>query len=123
MSTVFSEPIYLGDLVKFEEDNRYSRDTITVAAGQNLALGTVLAMLNNKAVTLNPNATDGSETVVGILIDDVDATVADTESVMVSRNAAVSDQYVIWPAGMTAQQQSAATAALNALGVVIRTGA
>lgn len=123
MSTVFSEPIYLGDLLKFEEDNRYSRDLITVAAGQNLVLGTVLAMTNGQAVAFNPNATDGSETVVGVLLDDVDATLAATESIMVSRNALLSDRYVVWPAGITSQQQAAATAALNALGVVIRTGA
>lgn len=123
MSTVFSEMIYLGDLLKFEEENRYSRDTITVGAGQNLALGTVLGMLNNKVVALNPAGTDGSETVVGVLIDDADATAGDTESVMASRNAIVSDQYIIWPAGITAAQQASAIAELNLLGVVIRKGA
>jgi len=32
----------LGDLLKYEAPNLYSRDRITVAAGQTLALGTVL---------------------------------------------------------------------------------
>lgn len=122
MSTVFTEMNYLGDLLKYEEEILYSRDTITVAAGQNLLLGTVLGMLNNKAVALNPAATDGAETVVGILIDDVDATI-DTESVMVSRNVTVSDQYVIWPTSITASQKTAALAQLNQLGIVIRIGA
>ena len=123
MSTVFNEQIYLGDLLKFEEENLYSRDTITVAAGQNLLLGTVLGMLGSKAVALSPAATDGSEKAIGILIDDVDATAADSESVMVSRNATVSDRYVIWPTGITATQKSAAIAELNVLGVVLRQGA
>lgn len=123
MSTVFNESIYLGDLLKFEEESLYSRDTITVAAGQNLMLGTVLGMLGNKAVALSPAATDGSETVVGILIDDVDATAADIECVMVSRNAMVSDRYVIWPGGITATQKSTAIAELNLLGVALRQGA
>lgn len=122
MSTVFLEMNYLGDLLKYEEEILYSRDTITVAAGQNLLLGTVLGMLNNKAVALNPAATDGSENVVGILIDDVDATI-DTGSVMVSRNVTVSDQYVIWPSTLTATQKTAALAQLNQLGIVIRIGA
>jgi len=122
MSTVFTEMNYLGDLLKYEEEILYSRDTITVAAGQNLLLGTVLGILNNKAVALNPAATDGSETVVGILIDDVDA-IIDTESVMVSRNVTVSGQYLIWPSTITATQKTAAIAQLNQLGIVIRTGA
>lgn len=122
MSTVFNEQIYLGDLLKFEEENLYSRDTVTVAAGQDLPLGTVLGLLNGKAVALDPAATDGSEKVAGVLIDDVNA-VGDTESVMVSRNVLLSDQYVIWPSGITAPQKAAAIAELNLLGVVLRKGA
>ena len=34
----------LGDLLKFEAPNLYSRDRVTVAAGQNLPLGTVLGI-------------------------------------------------------------------------------
>lgn len=123
MSQVFHESIYLGDLLKYEEENLYSRDTITIAAGQNLPLGTVLGMASGKAVALNPAVTDGSESAVGILIDDVDATTGDIESVMVSRNATVSDLYVIWPAGITATQKATAIAELNMLGIVIRKGA
>ena len=32
----------LADLLKYEAPNRYSRDVATIAAGQNLPLGTVL---------------------------------------------------------------------------------
>ena len=35
------EPFNLGDLLKYEAPNLYSRDRVTVAAGQNLPLGTV----------------------------------------------------------------------------------
>ena len=122
MSSVFSEQIYLGDWLKYEEESRYSRDTITIAAGQTLAQGTVLGMVNNKVVALDPSATDGSEVPVGVLINDVTA-VADTESVMVSRNVLLSDRYVIWPAGISTLQKSTAIAALNAVGVVLRQGA
>ena len=122
MSTVFTEQIYLGDWLKYEEESRYSRDTIIVAAGQTLTQGTVLGMVNGKAVALDPNATDGSETPVGVLINDVTA-VTDTESVMVSRNVLLSDRYVIWPTGISTLQKSTAIAALNAVGVVLRQGA
>ena len=41
MSTI-TEANNLGDLLKYEAPNRYSRDVATIAAGQNLPLGTVL---------------------------------------------------------------------------------
>lgn len=123
MSTVFNEPVYLSDVLKYEEENRYSRDTITVAAGQNLVIGTVLGLLNGKAVALNPIANDGSQNAVGVLIDDIDATAADVESVMVSRNAILSEPFVVWPAKLTAAQKVTAVAALNQLGVILRIGA
>lgn len=39
------EPINLGDLLKYEAPNLYSRDRVTVAAGQTLPLGTVLGLV------------------------------------------------------------------------------
>jgi hypothetical protein len=123
MNTVFHEQIYLGDLLKYEEENRYSRDTITVAAGQNLKLGTVLGMLNGKAVALDPAATDGSEIAVGVLMTDVDATAGNTEAVMVSRNVLLSEPYVIWPIGLTTSQKITTVAELNRLGIILRIGA
>ena len=122
MSTAFQEQIYLGDLLKYEEENLYSRDTITVAAGQHLVIGTVLGMVGSKAVALDPAATDGSEKAVGVSINDVTATV-DTAAVMVSRNVLLSEPYVVWPAGMTVPQKLTAVADLNLLGIVLRIGA
>ena len=34
-----AEPLNLGDLLKYEAPNLYSRDRVTVASGQNLQLG------------------------------------------------------------------------------------
>lgn len=39
---VITESNNLGDLLKYEAPNRYSREVATIAAGQNLPLGTVL---------------------------------------------------------------------------------
>jgi hypothetical protein len=122
MSAAFQEQIYLSDLLKYEEENLYSRDTVTVAAGQNLVIGTVLGRVGGKAVALDPAATDGSEKAIGVSINDVTATV-DTEAVMVSRNVLLSEPYVVWPAGMTTAQKLTAVAELNQLGIVLRIGA
>ena len=40
--TAIAQPQTLGDLLKYEAPNLYSRETDTVAAGQKLALGTVV---------------------------------------------------------------------------------
>jgi mRNA degradation ribonuclease J1/J2 len=122
MPAALHEQIYVSDLLKYEEENRYSRDTVTVAAGQNLLIGTVLGMRSGKVVALDPLATDGSEKAVGVLIQDVTATV-DTEAVMVSRNVLLSEPYVVWPAGLTTSQKLTAVAELNYLGIVLRIGA
>ena len=56
------EPLNLGDLLKYEAPNLYSRDRVTVAAGQTLPLGTVLGMVTatGKVKQIDPSATDGS---------------------------------------------------------------
>ena len=40
--SVKNEPNYLGDVLKWEQENLYSRDEVTVLSGQNLAVGTVV---------------------------------------------------------------------------------
>ena len=67
----------LGDLLKFEAPQFYSRSAITIAAGQNLPMGTVLGrrIADDKHQAFDPAATDGTDTPVGILLGDIDATV------------------------------------------------
>jgi hypothetical protein len=77
-----SESPNLGDLLKYEEDClNYSREVATVAAGQNLLLGSVVARetLTGKLKALDPAATDGTETPVGILLGNVDASLIDVD--------------------------------------------
>ncbi|MCL9857071.1 head decoration protein, partial [Ralstonia solanacearum] len=65
--TVLQEPLNLGDLLKYEAPNLYSRERITVAAGQTLPLGTVVGMVTatGKVKQLDPSATDGSQYAAG----------------------------------------------------------
>ena len=64
----------LGDLLKYEAPNLYSREAATVAAGQNLQLGTVLGKktADGKLYALAPAAADGTETAVSVLAVDTD---------------------------------------------------
>ena len=119
------EPMNLGDLLKYEAPNLYSRDPATVAAGQNLVLGSVVGRetATNKLKAIDPAATDGTELPAGVLIVAADATAADLDAVIVARLAIVARHALVWPAGLTPAQQSAAIAALETRGILVRVGA
>ena len=113
----------LGDLLKYEAPHLYSRDRVTVAAGQTLLLGAVVGIeaTTTKVVQLDPAATDGSEIAVGVLAADVDAAASDrTDGILISRHAIVADHALIWPVGITPMQKAAAKLQLKALGILVR---
>jgi hypothetical protein len=121
--TAIHETLNLGDLLKFEESAlRYSRDVATVAAGQNLELGCVVARDagTGKLKQFDPQASDGTETPVGILLVPVDATLMDVEgALLLARHAAVASSAVVWPAVIDAADKALASATLKSLGIVI----
>ena len=120
------EPLNLGDLLKYEAPNLYSRDRVTVAAGQTLALGTVLGMVTatGKVKQIDPSATDGSQYAAGVLMQAVDATLIDRDdALIVARHAICASHALTWPDGIAAAETLAALAQLKALGVLVRQGA
>ena len=123
---VITQTNNLGDLLKYEAPNLYSRETAVITAGQHLALGTVLSRktADGKLYALVPGASDGTETAVGVLATDTDATLVDREdAVLIARHAIVSRPAVIWPAGITPAQKATAEAQLAGLGVLVRNAA
>jgi hypothetical protein len=86
--------------------------TITVAAG------------SGKVKQIDFAATDGSNIAWGLLLLDSTAPDgADRSAVAIVRNAIVSDNGIIWPAGATANQKAAAIAQLKSAGILVREGA
>ncbi|EKF9276382.1 head decoration protein [Vibrio cholerae] len=123
---VIQEPNNLGDLLKYEAPNLYSRDLATVAAGQQLSLGTVVGLesATNKLHALDPTATDGTEIAIGVLATDVDATLIDVDdALLIARHAIVASAAIVWSAGITAAEQAAAISQLKTLGVLVRAAA
>ena len=59
-------------------------DEVVIASGQNLVRGAVVGLVTatNKLILSASGATDGSQTPVGIMADDVDATVEDKTAPM-----------------------------------------
>ena len=122
--TVAIEPNNLGDLLKFEAPNLYSREEITVAQGQNLTLGTLVGQESETDLikALNPAATDGTQNALGALIADADASSANIKAVIVTRDAILADHAVVWPTTITLEQKTASIKQLEARGVIIRKG-
>ena len=125
MPTVFTESMNLGDLLKYEAPNLYSRDRVTVAAGQNLPLGAVIGVVTatGKVKQIDPSAADGTQVAAGVLMQACDAALAErTDGLIVARHAIVSDHALQWPTGITTGEQQAAIAQLKSLGVLVRQG-
>ena len=125
MPTV-SQPKNLGDLLKYEAPNLYSREQDTVAAAQHLALGTVVGRetATAKLKALDPAASDGTESAVGVLGNAVDATLIDREdAILIARHAIVARGALVWPNSISAAQKNAAIQQLAERGVLVRDSA
>ena len=126
MPAVLAEPLNLGDLLKYEAPNLYSRDRVTVAAGQNLPLGTVLGIVtaSGQYKQIDPSTDDGSQVAAGVLLQTCDATLLERDDgLVVARHAIVSDHALQWPDAIAAAEKASAIAQLKALGVLVRQGA
>jgi hypothetical protein len=124
---VINQALNLGDLVKYEEDClNYSRDVVTVEAGQNLPLGCIVGRVTTtgKVKQLDPGAEDGSHLPVGILLGAVDASLIDREDALIlARHGVVASKAVVWPVEISNALQAAITSQLASLGILIRQSA
>lgn len=119
--TTLSEGNYAGDVVLFEEDSRYSREEITVAAAADLKVGSVLGKItaDGKYLLSAPGAVDGSETPVAVLLTDADAAAADAQAIALVRHARVNRSALIFDATIdTAGERQTAVDALAAVGII-----
>lgn len=123
---VLAEPLNLGDLLKYEAPNLYSRERVTVASGQNLPLGTVVGIVTATAMfkQIDPSAEDGTQVAAGVLLQACDATLIDRDDgLVVARHAIVAHHALAWPDAITNAEKLTAMAQLKALGVIVRQGA
>jgi hypothetical protein len=129
MTTLTMAPT-LGDLLKYELNANYSRETVTLKSGTNYALGSVLGKITASGkYRLSPAAQvagdEGAETAVAVLIEAVDATVADKTGLVVARGPAiVSKAVIVFDASVDQSAEKAAKhAQLVAAGIVPRDAA
>lgn len=120
-----NEALNLGDLLKYEATNLYSRDRVTVAAGQALPLGAVIGMITatGKVKELDPSAGDGSQFAAGVLLQACDAYLVDRDDgLMVARHAIVAENALIFPAEIAGAEKLAIIQQLKNLGILVRKG-
>ncbi len=120
---VLTQDPTLGDLLKYELNASYCRETVTLKSGTNYPLGAVLGKLTaDGKYTLSPaSGADGSETAVAVLLEAADATAADQTGliaargpVIVSKDRLVFDSSVDQAAEITAKHQQLAAAGIVA---------
>lgn len=121
----YTEETRVSDIVRWEPAKYFSRDEVTIASGQNLAIGTVLGKItaSGQYTQVNFSASDGSEEAAGILLGDVDASSAAAQGVALVRDAIVITPDLVWPSGATAAQKAQALSELKDLGIVTRDAA
>lgn len=109
------------DVVKEEDKGRYSRDDVTLAAtAAPLSVGTVLA--RDAAGVYSPITTAAPGNAVAVLLENVPVTTGPRTVVVLARRAQVVRQALVWPAGATDANKTAALAALRNVGIVPRNG-
>jgi hypothetical protein len=124
---VLTQAPTLGDLLKFELNGSYSRETVTLKAGTSYPLGAVLGRITASGkYRLSPNATvtgdEGAETAIAVLLEAVDATAADRTGLIAARGPVIlSKAALVFDASVDqAAEKTAKHGQLAAVGLVAR---
>ena len=117
----------LGDLLKYELNGDYCRETVTLKSGTNYAIGSVLGKITASGkYRLSPAAEvegdEGAETAVAVLIEAADATGAEKTGLIVARGPVILSKAILaFDASVNdAGKKTAKNAELAAAGLVPR---
>jgi hypothetical protein len=120
----------LGDLLKYELNSNYCRESVTLKSGANYAIGSVLGRITASGkYRLSPAAQvvgdEGAETALAVLIEAVDASAADKTGLVAARGPIiVSKAALAFDASVDqAAEKTAKHAQLTAAGIVPREAA
>ena len=97
--TVLTQPPGMGDVLKYELNPNYTRETITLLEGTNYPLGSVLGhiTLSGKYTLASHGGSDGAETAAAVLLYPVDARLSDAVGVVLDaiNDSGVADNTVV----------------------------
>jgi hypothetical protein len=125
--TVLTMSPTLGDLLKYELNASYCREAVTLKAGTDYALGSVLGKITASgkyrlAPAAEVTGDEGADIAAAVLIEAVDATAGDRTGLVVARGPAiVSKAALVFDASVDDAAKTAAKhTELSAAGIVPR---
>ena len=122
--SVLTQPPSMGDVLKYELNPNFTRDSVTLLEGANYPVGAVLGRIatSGKLKLRTATGTDGAQTAAGVLLYAVDATAADATGIVLVRGPAlVSKATLVFDASVDDATKTAAKhAQLTALGIIPR---
>ena len=125
--TALTQPPSLGDILKYEVNPNYTRDTVTLLTGTPYPTGSVLGRItaSGKYKLATSGGTDGAQTAVAVLLYAVDATLADAVGVVVARGPAIISRAALAYDGTVNDGAKIITklGQLAAVGIIARDGA
>jgi len=125
--SVLTQPPTMGDVLKYELNPNFTRETVTLLAGTDYRVGAVLGRVtaSGKMKLSTATGTDGAQNAAAVLLYDVDATAADATGIVVLRGPAiVSKAALVFDASVDDTAKTAAKhAQLTALGIIPRDAA
>ncbi len=89
--TVLQQPATTGDVLKYEVNPNYTRETVTLLAGTPYPVGAVLGRItaSGKYKLATSGGSDGAQTASAVLLYAVDATLADAVGIVVARGPSI----------------------------------
>ena len=89
--TVLRQPATMGDMLKYEVNPNFTRETITLLAGTAYPVGAVLGKItaSGKYKFATSGGSDGAQTAAAVLLYAVDATEADATAIILARGPAI----------------------------------
>jgi len=125
---VLIAPPTLGDLLKFEMNPSYTRETVTLKAGTVYPLGAVLGRITASgeyrlSPTVLVTGDEGAESAIAVLLETVDANGGAVPGLIVARGPIIlAEDALVFDASVDqAAERTAKVSQLAALGLVART--
>jgi hypothetical protein len=89
--TVLRQPPTMSDMLKYELNPNFTRETITLLAGTAYPVGAVLGKItaSGKYKLATSGGSDGAQTAAAVLLYAVDATGADAIGIVIARGPAI----------------------------------
>jgi len=89
--TVLTQPPSMGDVLKYEVNPNFTRDTVTLLSGTAYPVGSILGRItvSSKYTLASDGGSDGAEVAAAVLLYAVDATLADAIGIVVTRGPAI----------------------------------